>query len=384
MMKPYNLLIAIGTSPQVLTETIWSLVVQEAVPRVPRAIHVVTTMTGERKLKAALFDTATAGGVSVWDRMAQDFLGGAKVDWHFHVAIRPTGHKIDDIRTWDDDRRFAEMCYRVVADLMTAPAALPVVGSIAGGRKTMSAHLLTAFLLYARPGDEAVHVLVEPEELVLKNKDFFYPSERDEVPVRIERVDLNLLNMRPQLEELARIHRAGALPRTLGELEQLPGMNFATAARPDHVRVSLGNRNERSLVLCDAQGGVLEQIQPIAPNALVLLLILVDLADREEVSNQHLVDNPAIERRRRELLEYCRDDAQPRPWNETSISQQISELNKLLDKHPLAAKYLKITGQRGRDDTRYYWPNGRPSLKAHTRQVTDLMPWPLSSIPLNA
>ncbi|SHK45891.1 CRISPR-associated ring nuclease Csm6 [Rhodothermus profundi] len=211
-MERYNLLIALGVSPAVLTETIWTLAIEHPQPAIPDEIHVVTTLTGERILRHRLFETPDEEGFSVWQRFCREVLqlepeSPEAPTWFIHVPLRGNGLKLDDIRTWDDDRRYAELCYQVVARLCADPEAPRVVASIAGGRKTMSAHLLTAFSLYARPQDESIHVLVHPEQSVLEDLTFFYPRSGGRQEVRIERVDLHLVRFRQQLEELARLHR---------------------------------------------------------------------------------------------------------------------------------------------------------------------------------
>ena len=390
-MERYNLLIALGISPAVLTETIWTLAVEHPQPAIPAEIHVVTTLTGERTLRNRLFDTPDEEGLSVWARFCREVLqldpeAPEAPRFHIHVPLRGNGLKLDDIRTWDDDRRYAELCYRVVAQLCADPDAPRVVASIAGGRKTMSAHLLTAFSLYARPRDESIHVLVHPERPVLEDPTFFYPRPGSGMDVRIERVDLHLVRFRNQLEELARLHRGGQLPRTLQELESLPGLGLRPA-RPALVEVVLGDRTERSLRLLDAEGNEMAALKPVAPLPLVTLITLYEMlrrADSPEISNLQLVENEQVEALRNAAYAFCRDLAQLRPWGDTiALSRSISELNQLLAGNPLCNRYLRIHSRRTWDETFYAFGTEPPALRVCVPRALDyIQNWPFQHVPL--
>ncbi len=388
-MERYNLLIALGISPAIVTETIWTLAVEHPHPAVPAEIHVVTTLTGERMLRRHLFEQSDEEGLSVWARFCHEVL---KLDpeeaeaprWFIHVPIRGNGHKLDDIRTWDDDRRYATLCYQVVAQLCADPEAPRVVASIAGGRKTMSAHLLTAFSLYARPQDESIHVLVHPEQAVLNDPSFFYPRAGTRQDVRIERVDLHLVRFRHHLEELARLHRQGRLPQTLQELESLPGLGLRPA-RPANVEIILGGRNERMLRLLDPEGNEMALLQTITPAALVTLLTLYEMLrriDASEISNLQLINNEQVEALRQAAYAFCRDLRRLRPWDDgVALSRSISELNQALRRHPLCGRYLQIVGRRTWEETFYAFRTEPPALQVTIPQSLDYMKWPFQHIP---
>jgi len=390
-MERYNLLIALGISPAVLTETIWTLAVEHPNPAIPAEIHIVTTLTGERTLRNRLFDTPDEEGLSVWARFCREILqidhGAPEApQFHIHVPLRGNGLKLDDIRTWDDDRRYAELCYRLVAWLCADPQAPRVVASIAGGRKTMSAHLLTAFSLYARPQDESIHVLVHPERPVLEDPTFFYPRPGSNLEVRIERVDLHLVRFRNQLEELARLHRGGQLPRTLQELESLPGLGLRPA-RPAVAEVVLGDRTERRLRLLDTEGREMARLHPVAPAELVTLLTLYEMlrrAEASEISNMQLIENEQVEALRNAAYAFCRDLAQLRPWKDgVTLSRSISELNQLLAQNPLCLRYLQIHGRRTWEETFYAFSTEPPALQVCVPHALAYnQNWPFQHIPL--
>jgi len=155
MREPYVLLAPLGTSPGVLTETVWSLA-QDGL--VPATVHVMTTATGWEVVAGDLgFETENAR----WDRLSRGVCGlDRPIPVERHVVRGRNGRELRDIRHEQDDLAFGAACYALVRRLTEATNRPPVVGSIAGGRKTMSAHLMTAFCLCARQQDRLVHVLI--------------------------------------------------------------------------------------------------------------------------------------------------------------------------------------------------------------------------------
>lgn len=81
-----------------------------------------------------------------------------------NVLRSATGDRLEDIRTLGDAEVLQEALYdRVEALTRDLPPEVQLVGSVAGGRKTMSAGLQAAFTMYAEPTARLVHVLVHPD-----------------------------------------------------------------------------------------------------------------------------------------------------------------------------------------------------------------------------
>ena len=82
----------------------------------------------------------------------------------YHVPQAADGAEPKDVRTREEDLVFSSEALRTVRLLKQgATAELPLVVSLAGGRKTMSSHLQMAMSLFADAGDELYHVLVRDE-----------------------------------------------------------------------------------------------------------------------------------------------------------------------------------------------------------------------------
>lgn len=181
-----TLIAVVGTSPAILSETLWALA-NDTPPVVPEEVVVVTTSVGEDFLRKLLL-TANPDwcGRSVWECLRADL---------FHRADLPASHpglqlsvqvidlpnsdsgvreKALDIRTAAENAEAADFILRLLASHADA-ADRRVIGSIAGGRKTMGALLYAAMSLVGKEGDRVTHVLVsEPFEGC---RGFFYPSQ---------------------------------------------------------------------------------------------------------------------------------------------------------------------------------------------------------------
>lgn len=173
MQKRVVLIAGIGTSPAVLTETVWALA-HRTKPVVPDEVVIVTTSTGKARIRAELLD----GGV--WAEMkaalARAHVKGADRLRLGETSIRvlpdAEGNEIDDLRSADDNLRAADFMLGVVRQYTEDPGTV-VYASIAGGRKTMSALLLSCMSLLGRTDDKVFHVLTTPEPIGFKPAYYF-------------------------------------------------------------------------------------------------------------------------------------------------------------------------------------------------------------------
>ncbi len=105
------LVAGMGTSPAVLTETVWALAHQET-PVVPDEITVITTKSGREALQKALM----TGTSCVWECMKASLrkekiaIEGKLVLGETSIRVFPdeNGNAIDDLRTGDDNLRAAD------------------------------------------------------------------------------------------------------------------------------------------------------------------------------------------------------------------------------------------------------------------------------------
>jgi len=151
-MKSANrtiLIAGMGTSPAVLTETVWALAHQEQ-PVVPDEIVVITTKSG----KDALCTAVMSGEPSVWERLkaalrkAKITIDGKLVFGETSIRVMPDedGNEIVDLRTGADNLRAADFMLGELRKY-TEDTGTTVLCSIAGGRKTMSALLFSRVVL---------------------------------------------------------------------------------------------------------------------------------------------------------------------------------------------------------------------------------------------
>ena len=177
--KKTVLVVGMGTSPAVMTETVWALTHQSE-PVVPDEIVVITTKSGKDALRAAIM----SGAPSVWNRL-KTALAKEKIaidgklvfgDTSIRVIPDADGNEASDLRTGADNLRAADFMLGELRKY-TADSATTVLCSIAGGRKTMSALLFSCMSLLGREEDKVYHVLIPPEYECGMNPPFFFPEK---------------------------------------------------------------------------------------------------------------------------------------------------------------------------------------------------------------
>jgi CRISPR-associated protein (TIGR02584 family) len=173
----YTLLALLGERPQVLTLLLWSLVDKR--DEYPKRVIVLTTAHGERNLRAKLLgDKSYREEISNignrWDPFCRQVLGHDpfEPDKDIEVPTDLEGNKIEDIEDEGDGRLFAGWCYDLVRSL-TQETEGPLYGLIAGGRKTMTSDITTAFSLYGLRDHKLFHVI--PSKDLERNSRFFGP-----------------------------------------------------------------------------------------------------------------------------------------------------------------------------------------------------------------
>ena len=172
-----RLLVAVtGLSPQIVTETLYALAVEQQPPFLPTEIHLITTEEGAQRAGLSLLHPRTGW----FHRLRADY-GLPPIAFgreQIHVLQDARGRPLNDIRSPGDNTCAAD----AITDLMHAltrdeDSALHV--SIAGGRKTMGFYLGYALSLYGRVQDRLSHVLVSaPYE---SHREFFYPTPESEL-----------------------------------------------------------------------------------------------------------------------------------------------------------------------------------------------------------
>lgn len=159
--KRVVLVAGIGTSPAILTETVWTLAHKEQT--VPDEIVVITTKTGKQKIK----DELLSGANPVWVRLKRALekecctTAGKLKFGETSVRVIPDaeGNEITDLRTAEENLGAADFMLRQLRQYTEDPNTV-VLTSIAGGRKTMSALMFSCMSLLGRQDDKVYHVLL--------------------------------------------------------------------------------------------------------------------------------------------------------------------------------------------------------------------------------
>ncbi len=177
------LLATVGTSPAVLTETVWALAhpAKRGAERVvPDEVVVLTTLRGKEAIEAQLL-----GPGGAWTRLvaAMDKEGlpvaGRLAFGEASIRLLDRGKAfLEDIRTAEENEAVADLFLREIRGVTEEDPATRLLASIAGGRKTMGALLLSCMSLLGREQDHVLHILVnEPFDSRL-DPPFFFPEPK--------------------------------------------------------------------------------------------------------------------------------------------------------------------------------------------------------------
>ncbi|RMG65553.1 MAG: TIGR02584 family CRISPR-associated protein [Calditrichaeota bacterium] len=190
------LLAALGTTPQIITESLYHLMVTQKIPI--QEIHLITTTQGKDTAEKNLFKN----GAGPFYRFCREYgFSAIEINTHYHVIENAQGEKLSDIRTPADNQAAADFFLKIVREL-TSRSETRIFATIAGGRKTMSAYLYFTMQLLGRDQDTLYHVLVHPESIE-SNPAFYFPRKDVEemefldknknpfsVPVKDIRIDM--------------------------------------------------------------------------------------------------------------------------------------------------------------------------------------------------
>jgi CRISPR-associated protein (TIGR02584 family) len=163
------LLAVAGTTPQILTETLYALS-QADTPFVPTEVHVVTTTEGAHRIRLQLLDEKNGK----FHAFCRDYGLTGRIRFlpeNVKILTDISGKALQDIVSPQDNEHAAD---QIVAWLrsFTHDADCAIHACLAGGRKTMGFYLGYGMSLYGRDQDRLSHVLVSPE--FEGHREFFY------------------------------------------------------------------------------------------------------------------------------------------------------------------------------------------------------------------
>ncbi len=156
-----------GSTPQILTETIYALFKERE--WIPDEVHVLTTTHGRDEIQKKLFDEGNFQQLCESYELKDIEFSPQSI----HVITNKAGELLSDIKSVEDNDRAANMIVHFIHDLCQDPNNELHV-SLAGGRKSMGFYIGYALSLFGRQQDSMSHVLVNhPYEHA---RDFFFPT----------------------------------------------------------------------------------------------------------------------------------------------------------------------------------------------------------------
>lgn len=167
---PRRVLLAVAAkSPQIITETIYALAIQE--PRwLPTELHVITTGRGAKNIQAAL---SPESGNWLAQLCADYQLPALTLQKNnLHIITDAHNQPLEDVRNSADNACAADFITQFVRQF-TADPNCSLYASLSGGRRTMTYYMGYAMSLFGRPQDRLTHVLIEDDYFF--NDHFYYP-----------------------------------------------------------------------------------------------------------------------------------------------------------------------------------------------------------------
>lgn len=181
-----------GTTPQIITETLWALN-RQTPGFTPQTMHVITTLQGRAIVRRRLVDEGRLA------RLCEELGLTAPPPIEFHLLRGAGGKALDDVRDTAENTALANTILRVTRDLTAEPDSRLSV-SLSGGRKTMGFFMGYAMSLFGRPQDALYHVMTPPEWE--RTSEFFYIPR---VPMMMRSADGRQLSTTDARIELAEI-----------------------------------------------------------------------------------------------------------------------------------------------------------------------------------
>ncbi|MCC7201899.1 MAG: TIGR02584 family CRISPR-associated protein [Nitrospirae bacterium] len=238
------LIFVAGTTPQIITETIYALS-QKKPPVYADEVIIITTSAGRRRIENALIKKG------ILKRLVREYdLPDIRLTETSFIIVRDeAGKEIDDIRGEEENEIMGDLITSLIQKL-TGDNGTRLHCSIAGGRKTMSFYLGAALQLFGRPWDKLYHVLVNPQ--FETNPEFFYKPKRNRM-IECRQPDgttkqINTKDAEIYLTDLPFIRLGNRLSLTgegFGELVAEGQRDIDTAAIQPELTVNLSKRELR-------------------------------------------------------------------------------------------------------------------------------------------
>jgi CRISPR-associated protein (TIGR02584 family) len=209
------LLAATGLSLQIVTETLYALILERKPSFVPTEIHLITTTEGAQNAEIALLDHSHGRFIEFCEQYGIN--GKIHFDSECIHLIRGHDQKpLSDIRSPEENTLAANAITALVREL-TADPTCAVHVSIAGGRKTMGFYLGYALSLFGRAQDRLSHVLVSEE--FESNPGFYFPPPQPEMLLTLDKKRVSTRQAQVTLAEIPFVRLRHGLPKAAFEGE---------------------------------------------------------------------------------------------------------------------------------------------------------------------
>jgi len=239
---PRRVLLAVaGTTPQILTETLYALSQLEP-PFIPTEVHVVTTSEGAHRIRLQLLDTLSGK----FHAFCRDYGMTGKISFppeNVKVLTYLSVTALPDIVSPRDNEQAAD---QIIAWLRSfaKDGDCAIHACLAGGRKTMGFYLGYGLSLYGREQDRLSHVLVSPE--FEGHREFFYKPPvaqtlyaRSMVGALVDERPVSTDDANVWLAEIPFVRLRDGLPSSLldGKSSYTDSVQAVQASLPDNMLV---------------------------------------------------------------------------------------------------------------------------------------------------
>lgn len=236
------LLAAMGTSPQVLTETLYAIHMQGK--PFPDEVYLITSENAKEKTVEWLFERG-----QIEQLKAHHDLPDFKFELsHILLMEDDNGEAVFDGREEDDQKSIADSITRIVTRF-TADENCRIHASIAGGRKTMAFYLGYAMSMFGRDQDILSHVFVSKEFEFTEQ--FFFPTLNDNHIAKNNQI-LNTKNAQVTLAEIPFVRMRNMVDQNL--IAQIESDSFSktvarlNAYKKENIKVEVATKAKNILV----------------------------------------------------------------------------------------------------------------------------------------
>jgi len=362
------LVAVVGISPAILTETVWALA-HEKMPIIPDKIVVLTTTTGKSCLERELFAYAKEQATG-WKRLVsslsdEGFNVEGKLQFglaDYHVRLFPSKNRmrnVEDITSFEDNAAAADMILDTLRGFTEQPNTR-VLASIAGGRKTMGALMMSCMSLLGREQDRVLHVLVNPPFDSPLSPPFLFP----EMKVKYHARDGNAVKEKPKVD-LVDVPYV----RMRGWYESI-----FKSPPPSYIALVKGIQKEMPLAtnypeLCfDCSNGVLvvqknANVELSPMEFVVTLLLQRGISSLESLKQALASINPTITAKAPDWIIQLLESSRFKSKDPMDISKVLSSARAKLARHPALKECAEaLIPKRGK-------PSAYPVKRIHYKQL---------------